>query len=283
MYFKVEEGVLKLPTAALSKLEANKDIEYSIDNGETWISTNNSDEDVMITINVLNGDKILWKGINDTFGMEDEWFENAYFITTCRCNVMGNIMSLLYEDNFKDKTMLNNNYTFMGLFKNCSIVNAKNLILPATTLASQCYQSMFTGCTSLVTVPILPATTLSYYCYRSMFYGCTSLTNAPELPATTLYDGCYRSMFQNCTALMTAPELPATTLVLRCYSNMFENCSSLNYIKAMFTTTPESKYTEYWVTSVSSTGTFIKNSTAEWNVTGTNGVPTGWTIQTASE
>ena len=25
MYFKVEEGVLKLPTAALSKLEANKD------------------------------------------------------------------------------------------------------------------------------------------------------------------------------------------------------------------------------------------------------------------
>ena len=142
---------------------------------------------------------------------------------------------------------------------------------------------MFTGCTSLVTIPILPATTLSYYCYRSMFYGCTSLTNAPELPATTLYDGCYRSMFQNCTALMTAPELPATTLVLRCYSNMFENCSSLNYIKAMFTTTPESKYTEYWVTSVSSTGTFIKNSAAEWNVTGTNGVPTGWTIQTASE
>ena len=29
-------------------------------------------------------------------------------------------------------------------------------------------------------------------------------------------------------------------------------------------------------------GTFVKNSAATWNVTGVNGIPSGWTITTAS-
>ncbi len=116
-----------------------------------------------------------------------------------------------------------------------------------------------------------------------MFQGCTALTTAPELPATTLGTACYLSMFDSCTSLTTAPELPATTLVNFCYQNMFDGCTSLNYIKAMFTTTPSSTYTDSWVNSVSSTGTFIKNSAAEWDVTGVNGVPTGWTVETATE
>ncbi len=94
------------------------------------------------------------------------------------------------------------------------------------------------------------------------------------------------SMFANCISLETAPELPATTLVNMCYYYMFNGCSSLNYIKAMFTTTPgpSTDYTGYtyaWVENVASTGTFVKNSAAEWNVTGSSGVPNGWTIQTA--
>ena len=61
---------------------------------------------------------------------------------------------------------------------------------------------------------------------------------------------------------------------------MFNGCSRLNYIKAMFTTTPSSSsYTYNWVQNVAATGTFVKNSAAEWNVTGTNGVPTGWTVE----
>ena len=128
----------------------------------------------------------------------------------------------------------------------------------------------------------LPVTSLSYSCYRDMFSGCKNLTTAPELPATTLAQFCYGSMFSGCTNLNVAPELPATTLVSYCYQYMFYNCSSLNYIKAMFTTTPSSNYTSNWVKGVASTGTFVKNSSAQWNVTGNNGVPTGWTVQTAS-
>ena len=140
---------------------------------------------------------------------------------------------------------------------------------------------MFSDCTSLITAPELPAITLANSCYAYMFQGCTSLTVAPELPAITLANSCYAYMFQGCSFLIVAPGLPATTLVTNCYCGMFYGCSKLNYIKALFTTTPGSSYTDSWVSGVSSTGTFVKNAAATWNVTGTNGIPSGWTVETA--
>lgn len=102
------------------------------------------------------------------------------------------------------------------------------------------------------------------------------------LPATTLTSNCYNCMFAECTQITKAPVLPATTLVSHCYDAMFAGCTSLQYIKAMFTTTPGSNYTSNWVVNVPSGGTFVKNSAATWNVTGSNGVPSGWTVETAS-
>ena len=89
-------------------------------------------------------------------------------------------------------------------------------------------------------------------------------------------------MFNGCTNLVTAPELPATKLANYCYNYMFNGCSSLNYIKAMFTTTPSTAYTNNWVNGVASTGTFVKNASATWDVTGVNGIPSGWTKETAT-
>ncbi len=170
------------------------------------------------------------------------------------------------------------------MFSGCTGLTTAPSVLPATTLAENCYQYMFSGCTGLTTAPELPATTLANSCYGSMFYGCTGLTTAPEiLPATTLADYCYQYMFYGCTGLTTAPELPATTLTGECYSQMFQGCSSLNYIKAMFTSTPSWNYTNDWVSGVATSGTFVKNSAATWDVTGVNGVPSGWTVNTASE
>ena len=199
------------------------------------------------------------------------------------------------------------NYCYQHMFQECtSLTTAPTL--PATRLASGCYTYMFQGCTNLTTAPTLPATKLSGTCYARMFLGCTSLTTAPELPATTLADNCYQTMFRDCTNLTTAPSvlpattlttscysymfygctslttapiLPAKTLVSSCYNYMFQGCSSLNYIKAMFTTTPSTTYTRIWVSGVASSGTFVKNSAATWNVTGVSGIPTGWTVQTA--
>lgn len=165
------------------------------------------------------------------------------------------------------------------MFMNCtSLTTAPDL--PATTLTEHCYNCMFNGCQSLTTAPALTATTLAYSCYNSMFEDCTSITTAPSLPATTLSNACYYDMFNGCTSLVTAPELPAETLANNCYINMFYGCSKLNYIKALFTTTPSDEYTSNWVNGVATDGTFVKNKDATWNVTGYNGIPTGWSVET---
>ena len=177
-------------------------------------------------------------------------------------------------------------WCYQYMFQNCSSLTAAPE-LPATTLAGYCCNHMFSYCTSLTTVPsTLSATTLATYCYSYMFYGCTSLTTAPTLPATTLAQYCYQYMFSDCTSLTTAPILPAITLTRQCYAYMFNGCSSLSYIKAMFTTTPQTttttRQTYNWVKGVAASGTFVKNSAATWTTTGVNGVPSGWTVQTAS-
>lgn len=171
---------------------------------------------------------------------------------------------------------------YQSMFRSCtSLTNTPTL--SATTLASQCYKEMFAYCTSLQTVPSLSATDLTERCYDGMFRGCTSLVTAQTiLPATTLSKGCYEYMFSDCTSLTTAPELPALTLVDNCYYCMFWLSSKLNYVKAMFTTTPSNNQTSNWLNGVSRSGTFVKNSAATWNVTGINGIPSGWTVQTAS-
>jgi hypothetical protein len=52
--------------------------------------------------------------------------------------------------------------------------------LPATTLASKCYRTMFSNCDGLIeAMDVIPATTLGYSCYSMMFYKCISLTKAP--------------------------------------------------------------------------------------------------------
>ena len=198
------------------------------------------------------------------------------------CKLGGDLKSISYANNAKDITTLSVYGQYWYLFRDCtSIVEVEsNLLSYVDTLSKYCYDSMFYGCTSLVNAPELPAIELDLYCYSSMFYGCTSLVNAPELPAIELAGNCYSYMFNGCTSLVNAPELPAIKLAGDCYSYMFNGCTKLNYIKALFTTIPSGSYTSNWVKGVASSGTFVKNKNATWDVRGVNGIPTGWTIKT---
>lgn len=267
-FVALEDSTFKLTSNAVS---------YSLDDGQTWTALASGTASPAVTA----GNKIMWKGeMTPTDGNGV-----GTFSSTGRFEAQGNVMSLLFGANFQGKTDLTGkNYAFYNLFyQNTNIKSAKNLVLPATTLAENCYYHMFDGCTGLTSAPsVLPATILTYNCYIGMFRGCTSLTTAPVLPATTLAMNCYNGMFRNCTSLTTAPELPATTLESWCYSNMFNNCTNLNYIKCLATDISASNCLMNWVENVASTGIFVKNSAATWNVTGVDGVPTGWTIQRAS-
>ena len=235
---------------------------------------------------VSAGDVVQFKGYHECY-----WANTyGYASTSCgfvtdenvRFNAKGNIMSLIDGDNFATMDELTEEHALANIFASCSgLVSVTELLLPATGLSRGCYAAMFGFCGNLINSPKLPATTLAQDCYDSMFWGCTSLTAAPELPATTLAQGCYSSMFRECTSLTAAPELPATTLAQGCYESMFWWCTNLNYIKAMFTTTPSYLYTMRWVSGVASSGTFVKNAAATWNVTGVNGIPEGWTVRTA--
>ena len=175
-----------------------------------------------------------------------------------------------------------NTYCYANMFTNCTSLTTTPA-LPATTLAEDCYRGMFWQCTGLITAGTISATTLATRCCYYMFHNCTSLTTVQSiLPATTLQTFCYAYMFNECSSLTQAPELPALKLTINCYQYMFYHCRSLNYIKAMFTTTPAASYTSNWVTGVAKPGTFVKNTAATWDVVGVHGVPSGWTVETAS-
>ena len=226
-------------------------ISYSTDNGETWTTVQNIDNEAVTvtTPTITTGNKVLWKSNAVQYNINSDPYAGSNighgsFLSTNAYNVEGNIMSLMYGDDFKRetafKTPISSGYgagAFSSLFKNNHIISVEHLELPATTLANNCYFNMFTGCSSLTTAPVLPATTLAQSCYNYMFQGCTSLTTAPVLPATTLVSNCYRSMFEGCTSLTTAPELPATTLADYCYNYMFNGCTSLTTAPVLPATT----------------------------------------------
>lgn len=85
------------------------------------------------------------------------------FTISKKCNLKGNIMSLIFGGDFVDKTdLMGMGHIFFRLFFKCvTIVDASELILPGTTLTDRCYFEMFYGCTRLTASPKLPATILA--------------------------------------------------------------------------------------------------------------------------
>ena len=223
-----------------------KTIQYSINNG-AWTALTSSSTGA--TISVETGDVVRFKGSNTTYATSNSAY-SGFDGGTATYDVSGNIMSLIYGDNFDGKTALEGEYNFCSLFKQSKAVSAENLILPAMSL---------TNC-----------------CYRAMFSKCTTLEVAPALPATTLADYCYYYMFEECE-ITSAPELPAQTLASNCYGNMFLGCTSLNYIKCLAVNKSASGCLTNWVNNVSSTGTFVKPENVNWGH-GVSGIPNGWAV-----
>ena len=159
--------------------KTSPDIKYSLNGGE-WTQWDYS----AITLNI--GDTVHMKG-NNSNGFSTSNSSYNQFQMTGKIGASGNIMSLLYDNDFEGKLTIPCIYCFAGIFSSCiSLTTTPEL--PATTLAGGCYFNMFGNCSSLITTPELPAITLEWGCYDNMFKGCTAITTSPKLLATTLTD-----------------------------------------------------------------------------------------------
>ena len=204
-------------------------IDYKINDG-SWTTIASTTEGT--SFNVSTGDRVQFRGNNSRYTNGSSNNYNTFSGSTAKFEALGNIMSLVYGDNFIGNTAMTGSFNFVSLFSYTNALYSDNLILPSTTLTDYCYYNMFYGCGMLKTAPVLHAITLALCCYYQMFFECASLTNAPALPATALTSDCYYGMFQNCYSLTSAPALPATALASNCYRNMLRGCTSL-------TTAPE--------------------------------------------
>lgn len=169
---------------------------YSTNNGTTW---NTIDQAPLLTAN----EKVLIKGVNPTATLSHGIGRIKY---SGEFNVYGNVMSLVYGDNFVGQTAMND-YQFTSLFdsvwQESYLISAENLVLPATALTIGCYMSMFKGCASLTTAPVLSATTLAESCYNDMFSYCTSLNYIKCLATNISATECTRNWVGSVTSTGT--------------------------------------------------------------------------------
>ena len=258
-------------------------MKYTLNGGEkTALLGTGSQNKAEISVQV--GDKVSFYGSGTTITKYSDEYGNRTRISegTARCKVYGNIMSLVDEQSFATATQVTTE-AFCELFRNYGkLIDAGNLILPATTLGNSCYMKMFQNCSSLTKAPALPATALADMCYSGMFNECLALKSAPALPATALADRCYMGMFLGCAALEIAPVLSATTLVTGCYTNMFTMCSKLKSVTCLATTNIEHGNISQWLGNagieVTGTKTFYKASGVRAWTEEVGSDLAGWTI-----
>lgn len=220
-------------------------IYISRNNGANWTAVSTTSTYPGTKISVTAGNNILVKGYIDTNWTEpqEERGRKIHFIggyyedpvyggeyhSGATFSLQGNVMSLVYGDDFVDKDTLESGGTFFGMFDGCSgLTSIENLVFSADNLSKKCYMNMFADCRGLMRTPsVLTAMNLAEGCYNQMFYNCSSIVLPIALPATTMATGCYGGMFAGCSSMNTAPALPADTLAPRCYASMFQNCDGL--------------------------------------------------------
>ena len=221
--------------------------------------------------------KVYVRGVNNARFATNQATNTFTFGTDSYVYVSGIAEALLNGENEVLKYRIS--YTFKKLFySQTALREANRLRFEAMSNSESCYESMFNGCSNLLSAPELPATTLGYAPYRSMFDKCTSLLKAPSiLPAITIGPWAYPNMFYGCKSLVNAPELPAETLAMNCYWGMFDDCASLKTIRCRAKVTADSA-TYNWLRGVKTSGTFYGHSEYGWS-SGASGIPRTWTFE----
>ena len=130
-------------------------MQYSV-NGGAKISISSTENPKTITVEA--GDKVQFYGN----GQSITSYERTMIAGgSAQVKVYGNIMSLVNETGFATATTFESKNNFRRLlYNNTTLTNASSLLLPAKTLADNCYKEMFSGCINLRAVTCL-ATNIS--------------------------------------------------------------------------------------------------------------------------
>ena len=266
---------------------------YSTDNGTTWTQIESgSGAKTIATLN--SGDTVLIKATSQTSGQQAKWAtdynKNSYFNATKTYKIYGNAMSLLTGDDFETATTITQECALCGLFfggnNSTKLLDASNLVLPATSLTKSSYNGMFRGCKALQHGPkLLPALVVPQDGYSSMFESGTSLVEAPEIMATTVSGNtALNRMFCMArsgvvTAAMTkGPVLRVTNP--SAYPNTYQQLFAGNGNITEVTMLAEGTNLSFanWLANVPAVGVIKKLSTTTLT-SGASGVPSGWTTE----
>ena len=217
-----------------------KPVVYSKNNGaKVEITTDAS-------ITVQKGDKIEFWSANERL-TQDDWNWGLQIQPNSQCAVYGNVMSMITPDgNYHTNKTITKDFALYGLlcgsyywddatekFVFFTVAHDKyKLVLPATTLTKACYARMLQG-TGFTEAPELPATELATFCYQYMFEECRHLTKVPKLPATELPEGCYGYMFVYCDGLTESPAISVKSMDNYACQGMFSDCQKLKKANAI--------------------------------------------------
>lgn len=159
--------------------------------------------------------------------------------------------------------------------------SVSNLVASSNiTPPTYAFTNLFNGCTALTSVEHvrLPFKTASSNCYYYMFFGCTNISGeTAAMNATQMGSNSCYYMYYNCRGI-TAAAILATTMSSNCFTRMFQNCSSLASIFYAANSAPSTTYNSYWVSGVSSSGTFSTSGTWTAGTRGVSAVPSNWTF-----
>jgi surface protein len=141
-------------------IERTINLQYSLDSGETWSSYTMPDANASgATISLSKGQSVMFKG-NNPEGYNETYWDNsklqiklAHQFKCCGiCKLYGNVMSLIYDDNFIDKTEIPNNGSFGMLFAANTGITEAVITFPENYNSKKMGYSIFVNCPNLNTI-----------------------------------------------------------------------------------------------------------------------------------
>ena len=239
-------------------------------NGGEW-----QDYTMGTIIELSSGETVAFSGANEHLSKaKNDYYYFSTSGTNAGIEIYGNIASLV---NFASTVA--DNWEFNRLFYyNWQWSDASNLIIPFTDITENCFRNTFAESKCLTAAPQLPATGLATACYQYFFYHCSGLVKPPSvLPAPTVPTSAYQSMFVTCSSMLSAPVIMgnSNSNYNNAFNSMFQYCTSLKWIEVPFT---EWFGTGNWVQYVQTNEGTFRKPTALIEQHGSNFIPSNWTV-----